>query len=128
MQEEMLTLRASESEIERLGSLLPELKWIYQRYRDEIGTTPLKDLVITRRIGRERYQNKCIPQAVIDVYRMYGVELVPGMDASFIVRDEKGLKVDPAFDPKDADVQYYRRLLDKAWEEVKFPFSRIQEF
>lgn len=62
------------------------------------------------------------------MYKSYGVELVPGMDASFIVRDEKGLKVDPAFDPKGADVKYYQRLLDKAWEEVKFPFSRIQDF
>lgn len=125
MQEEMIARMASEPEIEELGRLLPEMKQMYQRYRDGIGEASLSDLVITRRIGRETYQKRCIPQAVINTFRSYGIDLVPGMDASYLVRDEKKLFVDPAFDPKGADLQYYRRLIDKAWEEVNFAFRQI---
>ena len=88
----------------------------------------MAEMVITRRIGRETYKNRCIPQAVIDSYRSYGVELVPGMDASYVIRDEKGLLVDPAFNLKGVDVKYYQRLIDKAWEEIEFPFRQLREF
>lgn len=63
---------------------------------------------------------------MIDAYRSSGVELVPGMDASYLVRDEKRLLVDPAFDPKGVDIKYYQRLLDRAWEEVEFVFRQIR--
>jgi len=35
-----------------------------------------------------------------------------------VVRDEKRLVVDPSWDAEGIDVRYYRRLLDKAYEEV----------
>ena len=43
--------------------------------------------VITRRIGRASYQNRCIPQAVLDVYRSHGVELV---DSSVSIAGQAG--------------------------------------
>ena len=127
MQKEIITLMATESDIEEIAGLWPEVQMIYRRYSDGLSTADLSDLVITRRIGREKYLNRCIPQAVIDTYHSYGVELVPGMDASYLVRDEKGLLVDPSFDPKGADISYYQRLTDRAWEEVNFVFRQIRE-
>jgi DNA polymerase I len=110
-----------------MRGLLPELKILYHQYREGVGGADISKLVITRRIGRETYQKRCIPQAVIDTYRAHGVDLVPGMDASYLVRDEKSLQVDPAFDPKWVDVKYYQRLIDKAWEDVFFVFKQIRE-
>lgn len=127
MQEEMITLMALESETEEISRLWPEVKQIYHSYSDGLSSAELSDMVITRRIGRERYQKRCIPQAVIDTYGSYGVELVPGMDASYLVRDEKRLKVDPSFDPKGVDISYYKRLIDRAWGEVEFVFRQIQD-
>ncbi len=127
MQEEMITRMATVPEVEEMRGLLPELKILYHQYREGVGGADISKLVITRRIGRETYQKRCIPQAVIDTYRAHGVDLVPGMDASYLVRDEKSLQVDPAFDPKWVDVKYYQRLIDKAWEEVFFVFKQIRD-
>jgi DNA polymerase I len=127
MQKEMITRMAAIPGIEDLGEHLPDMKQIYQRYRAGVGSGEMSEMVITRRIGREAYKNRCIPQAVINTYRSYGVELVPGMDASYVVRDEKKLLVDPAFDIKGVDVKYYQRLTDKAWEEIAFPFRQLSE-
>ena len=126
MQKEMLTLMTGVPDIDDLERLWPDMREIYQRYREGVGYADLSDLVITRRIGREKYKNRCIPQAVIDTFRSQGIELVPGMDASYVVRDEKALQVDPAFDLKGMDMKYYQRLLDSAWEEVKFPFLQME--
>lgn len=127
MQQKMITLMASEPEVEKIGTLWPEVKQMYRQYSDGIRDASFSDLVITRRIGRERYQKRCIPQAVIDCYQSYGIELVPGMDASYLVRDEKSLLVDPAFDPKEIDVRYYQRMIDRAWEEIAYVFRQIRE-
>lgn len=125
MQDEMLTLMAAESDIEDMYRLWPGIRDLYHRYSEGLSHADRTELVITRRIGREKYQKRCIPQAVIDTYRSHGVELIPGMDASYLVRDEKGLLVDPAFDPKGVDIRYYQRLIDRAWGEIKFVFTEV---
>ena len=127
MQEKMIRLMATESEVDDFARLWPEVKQIYRSYYEGIGNADLSELVITRRIGRKKYQKRCIPQAVIDTYQLYDVELVPGMDASYLVRDEKGLQIDPSFDPKGVDISYYQRLVDRAWNEVEFVFRQIRE-
>lgn len=38
--------------------------------------------------------------------------------ATYLVRDEKRLIVDPSWDAKEIDTQYYKLLLDKAYEEI----------
>ncbi|MDD3573933.1 MAG: hypothetical protein PHD71_02750 [Methanospirillum sp.] len=38
--------------------------------------------------------------------------------AIYLVRDEKRLIVDPSWDAKEIDTQYYKLLLDKAYEEI----------
>jgi len=128
MQEEMLKVMAHECEVDGIASHWPEVRGLYRQYSNGLRDADPQDLVIKRRIGKERYQNKCIPQAVIEVYRQHGVELVPGMDASFIVRDEKGLLVDPSFAPKDIDARYYQRLLDRAWKEIEFVHTVCESY
>lgn len=125
MQEEMMKCMATVRVAEEMIPLWPEIRQIYSRYSEGIGEADLSDLVITRRIGKERYQKRCIPQAVIETYQAYGVELAPGMDASYLVRDENGMKVDPAFDPGGVDTAYYRRQIDRAFEEIEFVFRQL---
>ena len=125
MQQDLFALMATERDRDQLFRLHDEVRRLYRRYRDELPAADPADLVITRRIGRDSYQKHGIAQAVLDSYRAHGVELKPGMDASYLVRDEKKIIADPAFDPQGIDIGYYQRLVDNAWSEVEFLFKNI---
>jgi DNA polymerase I len=120
MQNEMFDLMATAKTIKELIRLQNDIRNIHSHYRNEISHADISELVITRRIGRDAYQNQCMAQAILMTYQTHGVYLKPGMDASYIVRDEKRIIADPAFDPQGADIGYYRKLIDKAFEEVDF--------
>lgn len=124
MQEELLALLATRKDPDDLLLLEDEASARYHRYRDGILSADISDLVITRRIGRSSYKNESIPQAVIRMYRQLGVELLPGMDASYLVMDEEKKLVCPAWEPESVDNAYYRRLVDRAWKEVAYVFFR----
>lgn len=123
MQQEMIACMATCPDIRDIPLVQPQIHNIYHRFFDTIHEADLTDLVITRRIGRDRYHKRCIAQAVIDRYRQDGVVIRPGMNASYLVRDEKHYQIDPSWDLTSCDVTYYRRLLDRAYEEVKFALS-----
>lgn len=124
MQKELFTLMATAYGAEELVRLQSDARAVHSRYRDGIADADTDDLVITRRIGRDAYRNRCIAQAVLETYQAHGIDLKPGMDASYIVRDEKRIVVDPSFDPQGVDIGHYRRLIDKAWKEVDFAFRK----
>jgi hypothetical protein len=44
------------------------------------------------------------------------------MEIGYVVRDAGTWNVAPAWDADFIDRRYYRALLDKAWEEIAFPF------
>ena len=49
------------------------------------------------------------------------------MDANFVVRDAARHIVDPEWNIRGIDVSYYRKLLDKAAEEIFFLFKSIKK-
>lgn len=118
MQEKMIHLLGTCKMTHEFPEVRDEINRIYHEYRNGIIHADLKDLVITRRIGRERYASRCMAQAVLDRYRECGVEIRPGMDASYLVRDEARHIVDPSWEPQGVDTRYYQRLIDKAYQEV----------
>ncbi len=118
MQNEMLEYLGTYQHSADLADAREELFSLYTHYKENLNHADLRDFIITRRIGRAQYNRHCIAQAVLDRYRDCNVPLEPGMDASFLVRDEKRLIVDPSWDPQGIDTQYYGRILDKAYEEV----------
>lgn len=122
MQEELLCMLAARRDGAEFFLVEDEAKELYRQYRDRLPVADLRDLVITRRIGREQYRNESVSQAVLRMYRDLGVELKPGMDASYLVMDEEKKLVCPSWDPVSIDQRYYRRLLDRAWKEVQYAF------
>ncbi|OQB35912.1 MAG: DNA polymerase 1 [Euryarchaeota archaeon ADurb.Bin165] len=118
MQNEMMEHLCTCQSIDDIPPELDHLSALYMQYLENLHSADVRDFVITRRIGRRNYNKRCIAQAVVDRYKEYNVSLEPGMDASFVVRDEKRLVVDPSWDAEGIDARYYRRLLDKAYEEV----------
>lgn len=118
MQNEMFDILGTYQEIDDIPDARDTLYSVYRRYLDTMNHADLRDFIITRRIGKHTYNKQCIAQAVLDTYKEHHVTIEPGMDASFLVRDEKRLIVDPSWDAQGIDTRYYKRLLDKAYEEV----------
>jgi hypothetical protein len=48
------------------------------------------------------------------------LQLAPGMEIGYVVKDAKKWEVNTERDASDLDVVYYGKLLGKAWDEVAF--------
>jgi len=127
MQEEMVKTVCRAKTVDELLHLEDEVREIYNRYYESLPDAPLSDFVIRKKMGRESYTQNCISSAVIGMYSSFGVKVSAGMDATFVVRDEKKHIVDPEWNIRDIDLAYYRKLADKAAEEVFFLFSAIRD-
>jgi DNA polymerase I len=122
MQEEMLTVMSRASTLQELHALEEPVKEIYRRTIDELVNAPVRDLAIRRRISRLRYKHRCLEGAALEAYQRLGIDVAPGMEICYVVRDAKRYFVDTEWDASVADIPYYRGLIDKAWGEIAFPF------
>jgi DNA polymerase elongation subunit (family B) len=59
----------------------------------------------------------------VKIYQKIGLHLSPGMEIGYVVRDAAKWEVDTERDASGFDARYYRKLLEKAWEEVAFALS-----
>ncbi|PWR74943.1 type B DNA-directed DNA polymerase [Methanospirillum stamsii] len=118
MQKELIEELATCTDFSQFHEVKENFEDIYSDYTSNLKNVDMQELIITRRIGREQYKKRCIAQAVLDRYRACGVDLKPGMDAAYLVRDEKKLLVDPSWEMQGFDTHYYKRLLEKAYDEV----------
>lgn len=103
------------------------VRGIYRRYRDGLSGADPADLAIRRRISRLHYANACMGDAAVWALRRRGVEVAPGMEVGYVVRDAARLVVDPEWDAGGIDQRYYGALVEKAWEEVAFAFRCLHE-
>ncbi len=51
-----------------------------------------------------------------------GISLEPGMEIGYVVKDACTWEVETEREAAGFDAEYYGKLLEKAWEEVKFVF------
>jgi hypothetical protein len=49
-----------------------------------------------------------------------GISLAPGKEIGYVVRDAGRWVVDIERDASGFDIEYYEKLLEKAWQEVAF--------
>jgi DNA polymerase I len=123
MQLEMLSLMATARTVAALGQVRDQ---VYRVYCDAVRNLPRADassLAISRRISRTAYAHRCIEGAAVRAYRDAGMEIAPGMQIRYVVRDARTYRVDPEWDAGTFDLPYYRGLLDKAWNEIAYAFS-----
>ena len=52
-----------------------------------------------------------------------GIPLAPGMEIGYVVRDAKIWDVEPERSASEFDAGYYKKLLEKAWDEIAFVFK-----
>lgn len=123
MQEEMLTVMARAGTLEGLQKTEGPAMDIYRRYLAGLCTANARDFVISRRISRLTYAHRCLEASAVQEYRNQGITVAPGMKIAYVVRSAKQYEVDTEWNASIVDTEYYRTLLDKAWQEIAFAFK-----
>ncbi len=124
MQQEMLTAMSSAETVAELRASQEPVRTIYRDYADRLSSAPVQEMAISRRISRLNYTRRCIEGAAVRAYRERGASVAPGMKIQYVVTDAKRYQAEPVWSATTFDQQYYRGLLDKAWEEVAFAFRQ----
>ncbi|MCQ8893094.1 MAG: type B DNA-directed DNA polymerase [Methanolinea sp.] len=126
-QEEMLGVLAEARTIPEVAALRDPLTAIYRRVAGELPGARPCEMAISRRISTVRYRHSCAEASAVEACRGEGIGIVPGMEVRFVVTDARTWEVE--LDGKAArfDVAYYRKLLQKAWEEVIFAVERAEQ-
>jgi len=60
----------------------------------------------------------------VQAHLRQGISLAPGMEIGYVVRDARKWEADPERTARRFDAGYYRKLLEKAWEEAAFMFVK----
>ncbi|MDD1678375.1 MAG: type B DNA-directed DNA polymerase [Methanomicrobiales archaeon] len=124
MQEEILEVMQEACTLEELRAREDRVREISVRYQNELLHVDPADLAIRRRISRSTYERHCLEASAVEAYRKAGVDLSPGMEIGYVVRDAGSWNVTPVWDADLIDRRYYLALLDKAWTEMAFVFDR----
>lgn len=127
MQEEIFTVMKGASTAAELAGTETAAREIRARYETTLRNADLSSLIIRRRISRRTYERNCVEAAAVEAYRQAGIDLSPGMEIGYVVRDARTHAVDLPWVATAGDPHYYHTLLEKAWEEVAFPFTWIRE-
>jgi DNA polymerase I len=123
MQLELFDCLAEAKSREELARIEPKAHGIYWRYRDGLSNVDIRDLVIHRRVSRLNYSRRCAEASAVKAHMERGISLAPGMEIGYVVKDAEGWVVDVERDASGFDVEYYGKLLEKAWQEVAFVFG-----
>ena len=97
-----------------------------KRYHREFPWADPPKLVIHRRISKLSYEKRSVQASAIAAYRRKGVKVSPGMTVGYVVRDAGSWDVDTEWDASEFDIDYYGKLIGKAWNEAAFVFKSIE--
>ena len=116
---EMFDLLRKARTLEELNELENDLKAVYRRYLLAMKHADPEEFFIRKRINRTSYSKNSIEASAVKELKRHGVKLSPGMEIEYVVVDF-GKKMVSVRNPESVDVEYYRKLLEKAYEEVAF--------
>ena len=118
---EVLAQARSQDEILIVRSKACEVREKYMQGLDDVD---ISALAIHRRLGRISYSRRCAEASALKAYQKRGVQLAPGMEIGYVVGDSASWDVDTEMDASRFDSGYYRKLLEKAWEEVAYVMTK----
>jgi len=125
-QMEMFDLLKKAKTLEELAELENDLKGIYRRYLLAMKYADPEEFFIRKRISRTSYSKNSIEASAVKELKKTGVKLSPGMEIEYVVVDfDKKLVL--VKNPESIDVEYYRKLLEKAYREVEFAVNPVRE-
>ncbi|MEM4265294.1 MAG: type B DNA-directed DNA polymerase [Thermoplasmata archaeon] len=123
MQRDALEIMRSARTVGELALLSERVRAVHANYRESLRRANAKDLVLTCRLGNERYDRRCPQAAALEAYRARGLDVSPGMSVRYVVRDSEKWIVDAEFDAREFDARYYLELLEKAWQEIEYALT-----
>lgn len=126
MQMEVFEKMGEARSIEELNQIKPQALEIVNRYHRGLQGANPSEMVIHRRISKLNYDKKCVQASAIAAFRRKGVKVSPGMTVGYVVRDASRWDVDTEWDASSFDLDYYGKLIGKAWEEAAFVFEFIE--
>jgi DNA polymerase I len=123
MQQELFEVLAKAGSREEIRWMEPAAQRVRRQYLDGLEGADAQEMAIHRRVSTLRYSRRCAEASAMEAYRAQGIALAPGMEMGYVVRDSRRWEVDPERTASGFDAGYYRKLLEKAWEEVAFVFK-----
>lgn len=126
MQEEMFRRMAGVKDAGKLLDMQGEIRAIYYQYMESLPETVPDELRIQKRIGRSSYARRCLEAAAVAEISKEGLRAVPGMEMEYVVVDARHRCVDVCSNYSTFDVEFYKKLLTRAWEEVEFTFRSLE--
>ena len=119
---EMFDLLKKAKTLEELAELENNLKAVYRRYLLAMKHADPEEFFIRKRISMTSYSKNSIEASAVKELKRHGVKLYPGMEIEYVVVDF-GKKMVSVKDPETIDLNYYTKLLYKAYKEVYFPLG-----
>ncbi|HXX55854.1 MAG TPA: type B DNA-directed DNA polymerase [Methanoregula sp.] len=126
MQREMLTVMSRARTCDGLAQIREEVEGLYLSAVHRLPDADAREMVINRRISRLRYAHRCLEGAAVEAHLRGCAGVAPGMKIGYVVRDARTYAVDTEWEAGKFDVLYYRSLLEKAWEEIRFAFRPVE--
>jgi DNA polymerase I len=120
MQQELFEVLGDARSREELRGVEPKAQEVYRRYVEELADVDVRELAIHRRVSRLSYSRRCAEASAVKAHLERGISLAPGMEIGYVVRDARRWVVDVERDASGFDIEYYEKLLEKAWQEVAF--------
>jgi len=99
---------------------------LYREAKEGISTADPAEMVIRRQISRLSYSRRCPEASAVEACRRAGIEPVPGMEIAYVVIDSRTWEVELDWLAVSCDRTYYKKLLEKAWAEMRFAFEEAR--
>ncbi|KUK44341.1 MAG: DNA polymerase B [Methanothrix harundinacea] len=126
MQMDVFAKMGEARSIEELLRIKPQAVEIVKRYHRELPSADPSEMVIHRRISKLNYEKRCVQASAIQAHKRRGVKVSPGMTVGYVIRDASKWEVDTEWDASKFDLDYYAKLIGKAWDEASFAFKFIE--
>jgi DNA polymerase I len=124
MQERMLDLLTVAEDRDGIWERSDQVRRLYREAVEGLAEAPLSSLAIHRQISRLRYTRACPEASAVAACALEGIDLSPGMEVSYVVTDARTWAVELDWNAARFDQGYYRKLLEKAGEEVFFALDQ----
>lgn len=120
MQQDLFDVLAKAKSRKELREVEQDAQEVRDKYMLRLGDADVRELAIHRRLSRVNYSRRCAEASAVKAYQKRGFSLEPGMEIGYVVKDAAKWDVDIEKDASRFDAAYYRKLLEKAWDEVAF--------
>ena len=122
MQQDLFDVLSKAKSRKELRKIEPEAQEVHAKSMLGLEDADARDIAIHRRLSRLTYSKRCAEASAVQAYQKRGFSLVPGMEIGYVVTDAAKWQVDTERDASEFDAVFYRKLLDKARDEVAFVF------